>query len=206
MIDLAESGLPKGINVDTSRIASIGFSLGGYTALATAGAQISKADYISYCEDYYGTMDCAWFNNANINFNTIDTDRYEQSHRDPRITTVVAIDPAAAQAYQPSSLTTLDLPVQIINLGAAGGIPAAVDGEPIAAHLPNVRLDFVDQATHFSFLGECTSKGWLFIEMAGEDPICSEIGTRAHADIHQELTAKISGFFQNTLLNVQDGS
>lgn len=206
LIDLAESGLPKSIKADTSRVASIGFSLGGYTALATAGAQISKDDYVSYCADHFGKMDCAWFNNANIDFDTIDIDRYEQSHRDPRVTAVVAIDPAVAQAYQADSLAQFDLPVQIINLGTAGEIPAAVDGATIQADLPSAQLEFVDQATHFSFLGECTGKGWLIIKMAGEDPICSETGNRDRADIHTELQTKIGSFLNEHLIGDPDGS
>lgn len=206
LIDLAESGLPKGIKADTTRVASMGFSLGGYTALATAGAQISQDDYVSYCAEHYGKLDCAWFNNANIDFNTIDTDRYEQSHRDPRVTTVVAIDPAVAQAYQADSFAQFDLPVQIINLGQEGEIPAAVDGATIKADLPSAQLEFVDQANHFSFLGECTGKGWLLVKMAGEDPICSETGSRERADIHKELQQKIGSFLNEHLIGDPNGA
>ena len=147
LIDLAEAGLPKGIQVDTSRVASISFSLGGYTALATAGAQISQADYVSYYDNNHGKLDCTWFNNANIDFNTIDTERYEQSHHDPRVTTVVAIDPAVSQAYQADSLAAFDMPVQIINLGSEGEIPLAVKGVTIKADMPSAQLDYVEQAS-----------------------------------------------------------
>jgi predicted dienelactone hydrolase len=206
LIDLAEAGLPYGIQADTSRIASVGFSLGGYTALATAGARVSKDDYVSYCDEFEGKLDCAWFNNANIDFDTIDQPRYEQSNRDPRVTTVVAIDPAASQAYQADSLAQFDVPVQIINLGSAGEIPAAVDGATIQADLKSAKLEFVDQAAHFSFLGKCTGKGWMIIKMAGEDPICSETGTRDRADIHQELQIKIGAFLHEHLIEDDDGS
>lgn len=206
LIDLAEAGLPKGIKVDTTRVASVGFSLGGYTAMATAGAQISQADYMSYCDANYGKFDCAWFNNAGIDFNTIDTARYEQSHRDPRVTTVVAIDPAVAQAYQADSLTRIDLPVQIINLGSAGEIPAAVNGATIKADMPSAQLDFIEGANHFSFIGECTGKGWLLIKMAAEDPICSETSDRDRAEIHAELQQTIGSFLSEHLIGDPDGS
>ncbi len=206
LIDLAEAGLPNGIKANTTRVASMGFSLGGYTALATAGARASQKDYIAYCDANYGKLDCAWFNNANIDFNTIDTERYEQSNRDARVTAVVAIDPAVAQAYQADSLAAFDLPVQIINLGSEGQIPLAVDGAAIKADLPSAQLEFVEGATHFSFLGECTGKGWLLIKMAGEDPICTETGSRERADIHQELRGKIGAFLTEHLIEAPDGT
>lgn len=206
LIDLAVAGLPNGIQADTARIASMGFSLGGYTALATAGARISQEDYMAYCEANYGKMDCAWFNNAGIDFNTIDTERYEQSHRDARVTAVVAIDPAVAQAYQADSLAAFDLPTQIINLGTAGDIPLAVDGATIQADLPSAQLEFVEGANHFSFLGECTGKGWLLIKMAGEDPICTETGSRDRADIHEELRRTIGRFLHRHLIVDTDGA
>ena len=199
LIDLAEAGLPNGIKADTSRVASVGFSLGGYTALSTAGARISQKDYVAYCDANYGKMDCAWFNNADIDFNTIDTDRYEQSNKDPRVTTVVAIDPAVAQAYQTDSLASIDLPVQIINLGAENSIPKAVDGATIKADLPSAQLEFVQDSSHFSFLGECTGQGWLLIKGVGEDPICTETGNRERSDIHQELKTRIASFLSENL-------
>ncbi|MEJ6708957.1 MAG: hypothetical protein QNK92_09190 [Amylibacter sp.] len=55
---MAQAGLPNGIKADTARVGSVGFSLGGYTAISTAGAQISKDDYVSYCEEYAGKMNC----------------------------------------------------------------------------------------------------------------------------------------------------
>lgn len=206
LIDMVVAGLPNNIRADTSRIASVGFSLGGYTALATAGARTSQAAYIAYCDAHFGTMDCAWFNNAGIDFNSIDTERYEQSNRDPRVTAVVAIDPAVAQAYQADSLAAIDVPTKIINLGAAGEIPLAVDGATIKADMPSAQLEFVEGATHFSFLGECTGKGWLIIKMAGEDPICTETGPRERADIHKELRGTIGAFLVQNLLEDPDGS
>ena len=194
LIDLAEAGLPNGIKADKARVGSVGFSLGGYTALATAGARISKDDYVSYCDEYAGKMDCSWFQNANIDFDTIDQAKYEQSNRDPRVKVVVAIDPAVSQAYQADSLAAMSIPTQIINLGEEGKIPAAVRGETFINELPNAQIDFVKHANHFSFLGECTMKGPYLLKMVGEDPICSETGNRSRSDIHEELKGRITGF------------
>ena len=159
---------------------------------------------MSYYDNNHGKLDCTWFNNANIDFNTIDTEHYEQSHHDPRVTTVVAIDPAVSQAYQADSLAAFDMPVQIINLGSEGEIPLAVKGVTIKADMPSAQLDYVEQASHFSFLGECTGKGWLIIKMAGEDPICSETGNRDRADIHKELKGKIGSFLSEHLIDDPD--
>ena len=71
---------------DLSDVTSAGFSLGGHSALALAGARVSKDAYI-------GMLDCGWMTRGGVDFNDIDSLRYEASFKDPRITASIAIDP-----------------------------------------------------------------------------------------------------------------
>ncbi|MCF6303423.1 MAG: hypothetical protein L3J13_09535 [Devosiaceae bacterium] len=41
--------------------------------------------------------------------------------------------------------------------------------------------------------------GKMVIKVAGEDPICSEVGQRTRAAIHEELKVKIGDFLENNL-------
>jgi len=202
LLDFAQTSLPLRMKPDLTRVGSIGFSLGGYTAIASAGARISKSAFEKYCAtktSFADKPDCGWFEKNNVDLSSIDQPRFERSNRDPRITTVVAIDPAVAQAYQPQSLRALTTPVQIINLGAPQTIPAGVDGTGLHAHLPNAELIHIKGSSHFSFLGECTKKGWWIITAMGDDPICTDEGPRKRADIHVELVEKITQFLAKTL-------
>jgi len=71
---------PAGINPDPDKIASLGFSLGGHTALALAGAQVSKSAFIAYCEEFADKYDCGWMNAAGVDFAAIDADKYQASY------------------------------------------------------------------------------------------------------------------------------
>lgn len=185
----------------TDQIASLGFSLGGYTSLGIAGARVLKQDYIDYCAEFSGMMDCGWLTQGGVDFTQIDQTRYEQSNRDPRITAVVSIDPALSQAFDHSSLGDISIPVQLINLGQRDAIPAAIDAANLTQSFPLAEHHYIDQATHFSFLGDCTTMGKVIIMAAGEDPICSEVGNRKRTDIHAELQATIGAFLTEHLID-----
>lgn len=192
VLDHLETTPINGVSLDMNNITAMGFSLGGYTAMALGGARVSKADYISYCDAHVGLWDCAWL--ADIDLPDMDQTTYEQDNSDPRITSVIAIDPALAQAYQADSLQQMDIPVQLINLGNKGDIAHGVNGESFIEELPNGTLEFIEDTWHFSFLGKCTKGGWVFIKAVGEDPICTDISDRTRDEIHMESSQKITEF------------
>jgi len=189
------------MQADTSRIGAVGFSLGGYSVLALAGAQISKAAFIEHCDRSMGKglNECAWITKAGLHLNDTDQERFEQSNKDPRIATVVSIDPGLAAAFTPQSLKAMKRPVKIINLGSEGTIYAGVDGKPVAADIPNAKYHTVDKAWHFSFLGTCTPIGAEILIAEKDDPICDEKGGRDRADIHKEIANETVSFIKQHL-------
>jgi len=200
MSAIADHGEQHGfgsIRIDTKNIGAVGFSLGGHSVLSLAGARVNKQKYVEYCENYPSLMDCEWFAAGGVDFTRIEPKRFEQSNRDKRFKTVVAIDPALAQAYDHASLKDVAIAVKLINLGIGDEVPAAVNASTIAPHFGAADLISLSQATHFSFLGECTMAGAMIIKVAGEEPICSETGNRERADIHAELKKHIGGFLEN---------
>ena len=198
--DKAERDGFGAVKIDTANIAAVGFSLGGNSVLGIAGAKVSKDKYIDYCTRLSFMMDCVWLKSGGVDFTKINQPKFEQSNLDQRIKAVVSIDPALAQAYNSQSLKDISIPMQIINLGANKTVPAAVNAREIAPLFQQAQFINVDQATHFSFLGNCTKTGEAIIKSEGEEPICSETGNRLRSDIHNEMKNLIGNFLAKHLL------
>ncbi|TCR90714.1 alpha/beta fold hydrolase [Rhizobium sp. BK376] len=198
-------------SIDPNRIGVLGFSLGGSTALELAGARGDLDAYIRYCRENPDMMDCSWFRGgrgfadgeevdvAPLDLASIDKARFEQSNRDKRIASVVAVDPGLATALKPESLTSIGIPVTLINLGSPGSVPVAVLSDRLADEIPGAGYAQVDNANHFSFLPICKASAAEFLASIGEqDPICQETA-RPRIDIHAELEKLIIDAFTRTL-------
>ena len=198
-LDALAKSPPDGLVPDLSRVAVLGFSLGGHSALSLSGVQVIKAGFITYCTKSPDQPDCSWMSKAGVNFAQIDQTRYEASYRDPRITATVAVDPALDAAMSAESLGKIDHPVLILNLGLPETIPIGVRADGIAAQIKDAKYHAIDGAHHFSFIAECSGLGWAIIGMAGEENICSDTGFRDRATVHAEALAQILPFLTQQL-------
>lgn len=196
ILDYLETEPPYGLKPDMGRVSAVGFSLGGYTVLGLAGAQVSKQKYVDYCLKYPNFLDCAWYAAAGVDLTKMDAEKFEQSNLDKRVKAIVAVDPGFAQAFTAESLGSIQAPVFIINLGSVNEVPAGVDGVGIATTLNKSEYARVEGATHFSFLGECTALGEVIIKDEGDEPICSEVSDRKRSDIHHELKKGITDYLK----------
>jgi len=159
--------------IDTDRISILGFSAGGYTAMATSGARVNPDLLQRFCDD---------------------TD-HGQDLSDPRISTAVIIDPGIVETMTADSLAQIDIPMLIINLGDEGTVPIGVDAKAAAGLIPNATFQLVGDATHFSFLAQCKPKGAEILRNEDElDPLCDDAGGRSRADIHAELSDNIVAY------------
>ncbi len=199
VIDRFEKAPPGKLVPDMDRIGTVGFSLGGHTALALTGALVSKQRYVEYCAQIPGMFDCRWFRTAGVDLNATNEAKFNQTNRDERVKNAVAVDPGLAQAYDPESLTKIKLPIQIINLGRAREVPAAINGKNVAEALSNSIYQTVERSSHYSFLGECTQMGEAIIKNEGEEPICTEYYGRRRSDVHIELKDLITKFLKRHL-------
>ncbi|KQT53901.1 MULTISPECIES: alpha/beta hydrolase family protein [unclassified Aureimonas] len=175
--------------VDPGRVGAVGFSLGGFSVLALAGARADAAAYADYCSVDRGAMsDCAWYARGGVDLRRLDGKRFGGSFEDPRIRTVVAVDPALAQAYRADSLKGIAIPVHFLNLGKAGTTWLGVEASGLAPLVPGASLDRIADADHFSFLGECRADGAEILRREGEtDPLCDDAGGRSRRDIHDDI-------------------
>ena len=194
-LDALEAGAFGDLTPDMDRIAAMGFSLGGGAALSLAGAQLSKADFISYCAHPEGTPDCDWMEAAGVDFNDIDQTLYEADWHDHRIGGVLAIDPALTQAMTDDSLSDMNMPIMTLGLGDPETVPMAVDADHLGAVLPDVEHAWVPGAAHFSFLPSCGIIGKLATSLMGDDNICSDWGLRNRDSVHDEITDLATTFF-----------
>lgn len=182
--------------IDTDRISILGFSAGGYTAMATSGARVDPDLLQGFCDDTdHGMSDCAFLAHFGVDLHALDLSPAAQDLRDPRIRTAVIIDPGIVETLTEESLAEIDIPMLIVNLGDEETIPAGVYARGAADLIPNATYAIVGDAIHFSFLAQCKPKGaQILIDEDELDPLCDDAGGRARADIHQELSTMIVAY------------
>jgi len=198
--------------IDPDKIGSLGFSLGGAAVLRSVGAAATVEAYADYCDTYPDMADCQWFAGgrgyrdgaelsvAPFDLRTVDREKFEQPETEPRIRSVVAVDPALAAVFDPSSLEAVDIPLRFINLGLPGTVPIAAKADDLAASAPLASLEHVAGAVHFSFLPECRPGTIEFLNQIGEtDALCEDGGARLRGELHRELADKIVAAFNKDL-------
>ena len=96
--------------IDENRIGAAGFSSGGYTVLALAGAIYDPELMSSYCTSQERSKDCELAtDSSNVDFRDSSA-----SYKDERIKSVFSMAPAVGSAIRKESLTEIELPVFII--------------------------------------------------------------------------------------------
>lgn len=193
-LDLLQTAPPMGLEPDMTHVASLGFSLGGYSALGLGGVRLQRDAFIAHCAAKPQAADCAWMVAAGVDFTAVDAARYDADHRDPRVIATVAIDPALVGAVDRAALARLDHPFLIVNQGESSTLPDGMDASTLAAAIPRAEYLTIPGSAHFSFLAECSTLGVIIIGLAGEDNICSDRGLRDRAVVHDALRAAIGGF------------
>lgn len=193
-LDLLGSAPPLALEPDMTHVASLGFSLGGYSALGLGGVRVQRDVFIAHCAAKPQAADCAWMLAAGVDFTAVDAALYDADHRDLRVIATVAIDPALMGAVDMGRLAGLKHPFLIINQGEPATLPDGMDASTLAAAIPGAEYLTIQGSAHFSFLAECSTLGVIIIGAAGEDNICSDRGLRDRGVVHEELRVAISGF------------
>lgn len=182
--------------IDTEQISALGFSAGGYTAMAVSGARVDPDRLQAFCEDTdHGMSDCAFLAHFGIDLKAMDLSPAAQDLRDARISNAVIIDPGIISTLTKNSLATIDIPMLIINLGDEEKVPPGVYARSAAETIAQAKYTVVPDATHFSFLAECKPAGAKILKNEGElDLLCDDAGGQSRSDIHNELAKLIVGY------------
>ncbi|MDW6024327.1 hypothetical protein SAZ10_21485 [Mesorhizobium sp. BAC0120] len=188
-----------GPHVDRSRIVSLGFSLGGATALNLAGAQMDRDLYRDYCARFgKEAPDCIFMTKGGVDLANLP-DAFEGKMRDPRIAGAIAVDPGFSYAITETSIAAMALPVLLINLGGderwmAGDVSAR--GSNLVGRLPHVEYATAAPANHFTFLALCKPGARERLAEEHDDPVCDDPAGANRAAIHEKIVERIAAFMK----------
>ena len=192
---------PLADNVDQDRIYSMGFSLGGLTALHLAGLRTDKQAYSNYCQTFgESAQDCLFFKKGGVDFDRLPEADFNVDLRDERISGAIAIEPGMTYAFQEETVENNQLPIQLINFGDENSRWKAIDmgsnGSNFGARLPNANYVEITPGSHFSFLAECKSGAEELLVAEGEDSICDDPEGTNRAELHQTVIETIAAFLK----------
>ncbi|SON57555.1 Lipase 1 [Hartmannibacter diazotrophicus] len=192
-----------GPHVDRSHVTALGFSLGGATALHLGGARLDPQKYREYC-DRFGAeaADCHFFARGSVDFTDVPKG-FTADAKDPRVTTIVTIDPGMTYGMTEQSLSSMNLPVLLINLiappdwkGMSLGLAGDVGpkGSDLAHRLPRADYVRISPAIHYTFLGLCKPDAAQILREEEDDPICDDPAATDRAAIHARIVDEIAAF------------
>lgn len=189
-------------HLDLTRLAVAGFSAGGFTSLAVAGARVDLKRLRAFCKanpadgvcrpqrEYAVTQE-----QENAFLARPDMAReIARSKADlaiPGVKAAFVMAPAIIQSFDPASLKRISIPVSIL-LGDADRVaPPATNGEAAARQIPQARITVLPGVGHYDFLSECTSRGDAVV------PWCPTQVPRAQT--HRAAIQRALAFFARTL-------
>ncbi len=195
-----------GPRVDLGRIGALGYSIGGETVLALAGARIDQPAFLEFCTANPGEETCRVPSMGTVPGNATEMlaavrtssaaslARAGDSFRDARIRSVFAIAPAPGQAFHKASFEYVTVPLTMVAGAADTLAPPATNAEQFAAWMPQARVAVLPGATHYTFLDSCTAQGVQFLQQYCAD----RPGVNRNA-VHRKVAGMVLAFFDRTL-------
>lgn len=183
-IDLMLADETWGPRIDGSRVSIAGFALGATAALSVAGVEMDAERYMRSCaaDSAKEAPDCGWYAAQGVELSETNSEGLAGLARDPRITSVIAINPEylAALGTPPADVSMLR-----ITLGNPVGTS---DGNQIAQAVA------IPGAAIFDAFAVCTAAGPdILIEEDGDSSLCGA-STEARQSIHKEISEAIISF------------
>lgn len=179
---------PQRQQLDTEAIGVFGFSRGGYTALALAGAVPSAAASASrFCAHWWSFIKpfCRQLDSG---------ETWIQPQADSRIRAVVVVDPL--NLFDTSGLKSVHIPVQLWASELGGSGVALESVEAIRAALPETPEYHVAQgAEHYTYLAPCSP---ALKKSAPE--ICTDPPGFNRAAWHEKMNSDVVTFFKHNLM------
>ena len=182
--------------IDRSRIAALGFSLGGTAVIDLAGGRFERSKYRDYCQRFSDQPDCVFFRKGGVDFDNLPREM-EADVRDPRISSLVAIEPGMTDALSDESIEAMTLPVLLLGFGAPDpwrAVDVSASGTDLAGRLPDATYEIIRPATHFTFLGLCKPEGAKLLEDEKDDPVCTDPEGSDRATVHARVIDAVASF------------
>ncbi|KUI97430.1 alpha/beta hydrolase family protein [Vibrio sp. MEBiC08052] len=178
--------------IDKDNISVIGYSLGGYTALALAGARFDISGYQAYCHQHHDDS-CNYYKNTFDGLSQQEHRLISGDYRDKRITHAIAVAPGYVPAILPQSLETLSAQTVIVGGELDETIPPKLQILPyITTHQNRLTYKEIKGASHFSFMQNCKPQALKILAEEGAAFVCQEAGSVDRTSIHQALLEVIN--------------
>ncbi|EKE09421.1 MAG: Dienelactone hydrolase protein, partial [uncultured bacterium] len=175
--------------IDRRRVGFIGYSLGGMTGLALAGARAQNLQAIA--KKIQGSI--PEIDDAMVE--SLDFKEGYASFYDRRIKAMVLLSPAA-YIFPPQSLKSITMPIALVTSEGDEVLPFKEHAYPVIQYLNHARLKILkDTVSHYVFLNRVSEQGKGVIR----DEIQSEIIQRDRLSVHQEVGQFVVDFFKEHL-------
>ena len=195
-IDAVTTQPEKFGRVANGRIAAVGHSLGGWTALEIAGARFDPERFAQDCRTHPQLASCTVYEQMNPAGTAESKTELSAAWRDKRVTAVVTLDLGLSD----KSLAALPVPALVIAAGVPSQeLPAELESANLAKRLPPASSRYIEisDASHFSFMSMCNpgAEEMLEEEVPGDGIICRDgDGGRAREVIQQQVASLIAEF------------
>ena len=182
------------------RIAVVGHSLGGWTALEIAGARFDPERFTQDCKAHPQLASCSVYQQINPDSTPESKTRLGSNLSDKRVTAIVSLDLGLSRGLTDASLAALPAPALVIAAGVPSeDLPAQMESADLAKRLPQASTRYVEisDASHFSFLSLCKPGAVKLLEAEepGDGMICQDGDDgRTREVIHQQVTSLITEF------------
>ncbi|MEM8860144.1 MAG: hypothetical protein AAGD96_17570, partial [Chloroflexota bacterium] len=184
--------------IDPERIAVVGHSLGGYTAFAIGGGELSIDQFAAYCAEFSESPACAFYLNGGVDFMQVDRTKFEENHKDERVSAVVVLDPAYAKAFKTESLENR-APTLLIAPPSDANVFEQIHVDELAVQA-QLGENYVEMpgAFHFTYLPECKPIGYYLLRIAEKDGqmLCQPEVGKTRAEFHTETADLVVNFLQ----------
>lgn len=190
--------------VADGRIAVVGHSLGGWTALEIAGARFDPKRFAQDCDAHPQLSSCTVYAQMKPAGTTESKAALAADWRDQRVTAVVTLDLGLSRGLTDQSLAALPVPALVIAAGALSReLPAALESANLAKRLPAASSRYVEisDASHFTFMSMCKpgAQSVLEAEVPGDGIICRDgENGRARDVIQQQVSSLIAAFLERS--------
>ena len=193
-------------HVDSTRVGAAGFSLGGYSVLATVGAHLTLADWQLRCKDEAHNPVCRLPPEADFSMADMlalaDSDvafkaamsRDQQPINDKRIRAVYAIAPALVSLLHKQELASVQVPVRFVLAEADQQIQFLKTLGAISQSLPDATMVTIPGAGHYAFLAPCSFRGKIFV-----GAVCRDPGEVSRLELHDRIGLDAASFFNTSL-------
>ena len=179
-------------------IGVFGFSAGGYTALAAAGATLDTERAIQYCATNPAEFVCRVGMMDEIAASSFRSNETPLAS-DSRIKAISIAAPGLGFAFDQQGLTKVAIPVQIWSGALDDRVPHASNGQNLINALPEkADVHIVDDAGHFAFLSPCNPA----LDAANPriwQMVCVDAPGFDRTAFHKRMNAEIIAFFDRTL-------